>query len=151
MDRTVAAAPDPGPIDLRQAQPGSFCWLDLAARDVTRAREFYGAAFGWTFTDESANGGWFTRLHAAGRPAGSLYQLRAALVNAGVPSHWTPYIRVDDADAALHRTTQCGGHTLVAPFIVEGSARIALLEDAVGALIGLWQPLPRNEPGGGFG
>ena len=147
----MAAALNPEPIDLRQARPGSFCWLDLAARDVARARAFYGAAFGWTFTEESANGGWFTRLHAAGRPAGSLYQLRDALVDAGVPSHWTPYIRVEDADTALQRTTQCGGRTLVAPFVVEGNARIALLEDAVGALIGLWQPLPGRECEGGLG
>ena len=147
----MAAAPDPAPIDLRQVNAGGFCWLDLAARDATRARQFYGAAFGWTFTDESANGGRFTRLHAAGRPAGSLYQLRAALVEAGVPSHWTPYIRVADADAALHRTTRCGGRTLVAPFVVDGTARIALLEDAVGALIGLWQPLPADERGADVG
>ena len=38
----MAAPPDPGPIDLRQARSGSFCWLDLAARDVALAREFYG-------------------------------------------------------------------------------------------------------------
>ena len=81
----MAAPSDPGPIDLRQAQSGSFCWLDLAARDVALAREFYGAAFGWTFTEEAANGGRFTRLHAGGRAAGSLYQLRAALVDAGAP------------------------------------------------------------------
>ena len=143
----MAAAPDPGPIDLRQAQPGSFCWLDLAARDVVRARAFYAAAFGWTFTDESANGGRFVRLHAGGRPAGSLYQLRSALVDAGVPSHWTPYVRVDDADAALRRSTRAGGHTLVAPFVVDGTARIALIEDAVGALLGLWQPLSGGSVG----
>jgi predicted enzyme related to lactoylglutathione lyase len=147
----MADARDPGPIDLRQAQSGSFCWLDLAARDVALAREFYGAAFGWTFTEETANGGRFTRLHAGGRPAGSLYQLRAALVDAGVPSHWTPYIRVDDADAALRRTAERGGRTLVAPFVVDGTARIALLEDAVGALIGLWQPLSGRERGASGG
>ena len=147
----MPTAPHPGPIDLRQARPGSFCWLDLAARDAMRARAFYGAAFGWTFTDEFANGGSFMRLHAGGRAAGSLYQLRAALVEAGVPSHWTPYIRVDDADAALRRTTRCGGRTVVAPFVVDRTARIALVEDAVGALIGLWQPLPLDEQGAGVG
>ena len=45
----------------------------------------------------------------------------------------------------------CGGRILVAPFDVEAMARIALAEDAVGALIGLWEPArpPGPPPAGG--
>lgn len=122
--------------------PGTFCWLDLAARDAALAKRFYAGAFGWTFEEQRANGGVFTRCHAGdagGRGVASLYQIRRAELDRGVPSHWTPYIAVADADAAARRAAGLGGRLVVAPFEVNGIARIALIEDAVGALVGLWQ------------
>jgi predicted enzyme related to lactoylglutathione lyase len=127
-------------LTLHHAQPGGFCWLDLAASDAARAKIFYAQAFGWTFLDQQANGGQFTRWRAGGQDGGSLYQLRQAQLESGVPSHWTPYIRVESAGAAAHHATACGGRLVVAPFDVAGTARIALIEDAVGALVGLWEP-----------
>lgn len=41
--------------------------------------------------------------------------------------------------ALAPRIAALGGRILVAPFEVEGIARIALIEDAVGAVLGLWQ------------
>jgi uncharacterized protein len=127
-------------LTLHRAQPGGFCWLDLAASDADRAKTFYAQAFGWTFLDQQANGGQFTRWRAGGQDGGSMYQLRRAQLEAGVPSHWTPYIRVESARATARHVTACGGHLVVAPFDVAGTARIALIEDAVGALLGLWEP-----------
>ena len=43
-------------------------------------------------------------------------------------------------DALTPRVASLGGRVLVAPFDVQGIARIALIEDAVGAVVGLWQP-----------
>jgi len=117
-----------------------FCWLDLAATDAQLAKRFYADAFGWHFEQQSANGGVFTRCRVAGRAVGSLYQLGPAECERGVPSHWTPYLRVEQADAAARRAVACGGRLVVAPFDVDGVARIALVQDAVGALVGLWQP-----------
>lgn len=131
-------------------QPGSFCWLDLAASDAGLAQRFYAQAFGWTFQEQAALGGRFTRCHVGRRDVASLYQLKQAQLEHGVPSHWTPYIAVDQVDAALQRSAACGGRAVVAPFDVPGMARIALIQDAVGALVGLWQPIggtpPANEP-----
>ena len=124
------------------AAPGAFCWLDLAARDAGLARRFYARAFGWRFEEQQANGGVFTRCRLGGRhgiDVGSLYQLQRADVARGVPSHWTPYLRVASADASARRVAELGGRVVVAPFDVQGVARIALVEDAVGALVGLWQ------------
>jgi uncharacterized protein len=117
----------------------TFCWLDLAASDAELARHFYAQAFGWSFHEREANGGRFTLCRSGGRDVGSLYPLRRAQLAAGVPSHWTPYLRVDDADTAVDRVVASGGRRVVAPFEVDGTARIALVEDAVGALLGLWQ------------
>lgn len=124
------------------SRPGTFCWLDLAATNAAVAKQFYAQAFGWTFVDQPANGGHFTLCRVGGQDFGSLYQLRRAQQERGVPSHWTPYIRVQDVGAAVRQIAILGGRLLVAPFDVAGTARIALIEDAVGALVGLWQPLP---------
>jgi len=126
-------------------QPGSFCWFDLAASDAALAQRFYAQAFGWTFHDQSALGGHFTHCQVGRRDVGSLYQLKQAQLEHGVPSHWTPYIAVTHVDAALQRVAAGGGRAVVAPFDVPGTARIALIQDAVGALVGLWQPI-RGSP-----
>ena len=131
--------------------PGDFCWLDLAATNEDHARQFYADAFDWTFAEQRANGGRYTHCLAGGRAIGSLYRLRRSDVERGVPSHWTPYVCVESVDASARRVVSCGGRILVAPFVVEAMARIALAEDAVGALIGLWEPArpPGPPPAGG--
>jgi predicted enzyme related to lactoylglutathione lyase len=128
---------------------GDFCWLDLAASDAVAAKRFYAQAFGWTFVEQPANGGHFTRCRSHGRDVGSLYALSRRELEGGVPSHWTPYLRVQQVEASARAVGALGGRLVVAPFEVQGVARIALIEDAVGALVGLWEPLPRAGPGGG--
>jgi predicted enzyme related to lactoylglutathione lyase len=73
----------------------------------------------------------------------SLYQLSRSARDAGVPSHWTPYVRVDDASLACSRAIEVGGSVAVEPFTVEGAARIALIVDPVGAPFGVWEPLSK--------
>jgi len=124
------------------AAAGEFCWLDLAAADLAVARRFYTAVFGWSAHEQDANGGRFMRWQLGDRAVGSMYPLSVAQRVHDVPSHWTPYVRVDDVDAVARRVAECGGAVLVRPFVVDGVARIALVLDAVGAQLGLWQPLP---------
>jgi len=120
-----------------------FCWHDLATADAPAALRFYGAVFGWSATVQQANGGSFFRLRSAACDVGSLYPLSRRQLDAGVPSHWTSYVRVDDAEAAARRVQDAGGRIVVAPFAVDGAATIALLADPAGALLGLWQELHR--------
>ncbi|WP_119271734.1 VOC family protein [Taklimakanibacter deserti] len=128
----------------RTGSAGHFCWIDLAATDAASAKAFYGALFGWTAQHQRVNGGSFTRLRLADRDVGSLYQLSSLHRDQGVPSHWTPYIQVDDMDDVLQRIQAIGGKVLVPPLIFPGIARIALILDAVGAQLGLWQPIDRG-------
>ena len=69
-----------------------------------------------------------------------MYQLERAQLERGVPSHWTPYVRVADLEEALRRAGQLGGALVGGPMHVPGLARVALLQDPDGASIGLWQP-----------
>jgi len=124
---------------------GAFCWVDLAATDAAAARSFYRGVFGWAAHEHAANGGTFTRWQLDGRDIGSMYPLSAAQREHQVPSHWTAYVRVNDIDTAAQRVVACGGRVLVQPFLVTGVARIALVLDAVGAQLGLWQSLGPQE------
>jgi len=120
---------------------GRFCWTDLAASDAEAAASFYERMFGWTSSEQSANGGRFTRLRIGREEVASLYQLKRAQVDRGVPSHWTPYVAVADVREAARRVSSLGGKVIVTPFEVSGVARIALIEDAVGAFLGLWEAI----------
>lgn len=138
-------------IDLGNRVAGRFCWLDLAATDAERAKVFYGQLCGWTSCEQSANGGTYTRLRLSDQDVGSIYQLRAAQLGHGVPSHWTPYIHVDNLADATRRVAAIGGEVVVRPFVVSGLARIALILDSVGAHVGLWEPTDANLKGNAHG
>ena len=119
---------------------GRFCWVDLAATDADKAKVFYRQLFGWKSCEQAANGGSFSRFQFSGQDVGSLYQLNRTHLDRGVPSHWTPYVQVENVDAAAGRVASLGGEVIVRPFVVPGTARIALIVDSVGALVGLWEP-----------
>ena len=128
-------------IHLGGAAAGQFCWVDLAATDAIKAKAFYKEVFGWTSHEEFANGGSFTRLRLSDEDVGSIYQLSRVHLDHGVPSHWTPYIKVGDIGEAVRRVVSHGGQVIVSPFAVSDIARIALILDSVGAHIGLWEPI----------
>src|SRR5262245_27021483 len=131
-------------VDPGNTVVGQFCWVDLAATDAARAKDFYGQVFGWSSCEQSANGGSFARMRLSDQDVGSIYQLKRAYRDQGVPSHWTPYIRVSDVDNVARRVASRGGRVIVRPFVVSGIAKIALILDSVGAQVGLWQPIDAN-------
>lgn len=122
-------------------QPGRFIWHDLAAADTAAALDFYRAVFGWTAITEYANGGHFIRLQCDGQDVGSMYALSRREREHGVPSHWTSYVCVENIKAATCRIEAAGGVILVPPFEVENIARIALVADTLGSIMGLWESL----------
>jgi predicted enzyme related to lactoylglutathione lyase len=138
-------------LGLGQVSNGQFCWVDLAATDAGPAKEFYGHLFGWTAREQRANGGVFTRLQQSGRDVGSLYQLSRAQIDRGMPSHWTPYVRVDHVDDAVRRAVSLGGEAAIRPFDVAEMARIALIVDPVGATVGLWETTRASAEGRDYG
>ena len=63
MHVACASASALGPDGAGPYLPGKFVWIDLATEDPARAREFYGAVFGWTFREA----GGYTLIEAQGR------------------------------------------------------------------------------------
>jgi predicted enzyme related to lactoylglutathione lyase len=119
--------------------PGQFCWLDLAAADSDRARDFYGSLFGWNAQEQRIGKGAFARFLSGGTEIASFYQLSGRHLAQGVPSHWTPYVSVTNADRTASQAAALGAAVVVEPFDVPGIARIALVQDPVGAAFGVWQ------------
>lgn len=122
-------------------QPAGFCWLDLAAANAGKAEKFYADMFGWKTQRKQANGGEYVHFVRGGESFASLYQLDSRQISAGVPSHWTPYVAVADVHEMGSRARDLGGQVVVNPFDVDGLARVSLIADSAGALIGLWESL----------
>ena len=130
---------------------GVPCWVDTGQPDVDRAREFYGAVFGWEFVGPGP---------MPGDPPGRYFVARTAGKDvagvstqpAGMPTVWNTYVSVTSADAAARSAVEHGGSVLVAPFDAAPAGRAAVLADPAGAVICAWEPGDRqgaqriNEP-----
>lgn len=123
---------------ITQHAPGTFCWPELATSDAGGAKEFYGALFGWTFSDTPmGDAGVYTTLKTEGRDAGALYQ--QGKEQAGMPPHWGTYVAVASADQAAVNAVALGAKQLMAPFDVMEAGRMAVLQDPQGAIFAVWE------------
>jgi predicted enzyme related to lactoylglutathione lyase len=123
-------------------EPGTFCWVGLAASDPTAAMTFYGSLFGWDAEELSAGeAGAYTILRKGGKEVAILYRQTAEARAAGAPPHWTSYVSVEDADATSAQAGKLGGAAVFrAPFDVLDAGRVAAIRDPSGAMVSLWQP-----------
>ncbi len=125
-------------------EPGTFCWVGLAASDPAAATAFYTRLLGWQAEALPAGEGTYTVLRRAGEDVAILYRQTAQARAAGAPPHWTSYISVEDAGAAAARAGELGGAAVFRePFDVPGAGRVAAIQDPTGAVVSLWQPRPR--------
>src|SRR5262245_21315439 len=122
-----------------EEQVRRICWVDLATVDQGAAKLFYCRLFGWTVQDRRGGEGHFSTFAHREVPLASLYQLSRKQIARGVPSHWTPYVSVPDLDVAASMAASLGGQVVIPPHDSGGLARISLIADPTGALIGLWQ------------
>jgi len=119
---------------------GQFCWVDVTAREMSSAREFYERLFGWQTVERAAGeGSPYAHFELEGKSVAGLGEMPQALVEAKRPAAWTSYLRVEDIHAVTARATELGA-TITAPVAQVGDAgSMALLRDPTGAQVGLWQ------------
>jgi predicted enzyme related to lactoylglutathione lyase len=144
---------------------GSLNFNGLNTRDSDRAKEFYGAVFGWTtlalpggaemwtlpgYGDylERDNPGLREMTAEAGAPEGFVDVVASinpiAEDQPEAPAHWSVTFAVDDADAAAAKATELGGRVVVPPFDAPW-VRMTVLEDPRGATFIASKYAPENK------
>ena len=121
-----------------RAPVGAPCWVDLMTSDVDAARAFYTRVFGWTAEEPNPEfGGYFSFLKDGVPVGGGM----ANMAGDGVPDMWQVYLATDDVDATVARATELGGQAIVPTTQVGDLGKMAVILDAGGAPIGMWQPM----------
>jgi predicted enzyme related to lactoylglutathione lyase len=105
-------------------------WVELAARDGDRARDFYRALLGWDITESSSSGFRYLEYAVGGTRYGGILPMTKEWGD--MPSHWSVYVPVPDVDATCARATELGGTVCVPAFDAPGVGRIARIDDPAG-------------------
>jgi len=117
------------------AQPGKFCWNELATTNVAAAKKFYSGLLGWK-TQAFGKGMDYTQFKKGKDMVGGMLKCPQP----GIPAHWVPYVIVDNVDATAKKAAKLRGTVLMPPFDIPTVGRIAVLRDPQGAVIGIIKP-----------
>jgi uncharacterized protein len=115
---------------------GTPTWIDLEIPDLDRAREFYGALFGWQFSVGPEETGHYTMCELRGRPVAGLMPNQD---QDATRFQWTMYVATADCDRSVQRVVDAGGTVITPTMDVMQRGRMAIAEDTVGARFGMWQ------------
>ena len=115
---------------------GKPCWVDVMSTDIAATRAFYTRLFGWGAEEPDPEfGGYFNFTKDGERIAGAM-----SAMDPSMPSVWSVYLAVDDADATAAAVEANGGTVMTPPMDVGDMGRMAVFVDPAGAVIGTWQP-----------
>ncbi len=129
-------------------KPGALTWNELNTRDAAAARDFYGAALGWSFEEfpGSEPPYWLIAISEKiqGNPVSEDAYNGGILTMdenwpEGVPPHWSVYFNVADTDASIKQATDLGG-SVVVPAMDTPNGRIAVVSDPQGGTFSLISP-----------
>ncbi|MGJ6966227.1 VOC family protein [Streptosporangium sp. G11] len=116
-------------------EPGTYCWSELAVRDVEGARAFYGTMLGGEGDTHVSGPATRTEWRT---PAGRLTRMDERWP-AETPPRWTAVFTVSGCDATAERATRLGGTVAVSPHDTP-AGRSALLGDPQGGRFSIIQP-----------
>jgi predicted enzyme related to lactoylglutathione lyase len=109
----------------------------INADDVGRARDFYEAVFGWSFSPWGPPG-FFQTDDAGDGLLGALQQRRELGEGKTVQTFVTTF-GVDDIRAAMAAAEGNGGRVVAQPFHIEGVGDIGYIQDCEGNICGVAQ------------
>lgn len=122
---------------------GSFCWNELSTTDDQAAINFYTRLLGWEIKGSNATACEgsdappmvYNEIVVDGKHVGGIYKMGPEL--GGVPSHWMPYVAVEDVDAKAAQVLELGGKVCVPPTDIPNTGRFCVVNDPTGATISL--------------
>ena len=126
------------PPDVQAVPEGRWLWNELHVPDTGRGLAFYRRVLG--FESRAFGDGGGEPYFVLSREGAD----RGGVTSAGcreAPSHWLPYVHVQDVDGAVERARRAGAQLRMVEDI-PGVGRIAVLVDPVGAVIALLSPGP---------
>jgi uncharacterized protein len=112
-------------------EPNTYCWSELACRDIDAAKAFYADSFGWQGDTTDFGTTTYTEWKVGGRSIGGMMQMNEQWPTE-IPPHWMVYFAVGDCDATAAKTTELGGTVSVPPTDIP-IGRFAVLNDPHGA------------------
>jgi predicted enzyme related to lactoylglutathione lyase len=115
--------------------PLTIDYVEISVTDMQAARDFYGAAFGWSFT---TYGDQYSGIRTAAE-SGSEDEEAGGLRLAETVTRGGPLVLVyaDDIDEAVKRVTRAGGTVVNGPYGFPGGRRFHFL-DPSGNELGVW-------------
>lgn len=113
---------------------GEFCWDELATASAVKVEAFYRDVFGWTIGAFDPQG-----LIQVWKKGDAVLGGLNTQIPPGTPAHWMNYVVVDELGAARERGRKLGATVLVDDVPVADFGRIAILRDAQGGVIGLFE------------
>jgi len=113
-------------------ESNTICWRELATRDLPAALEFYSKLFGWTLQQTKLSPMEYKEIIMGDVACGGMMAMDENWP-AEVPSYWTSYVAVDNADETVAKITANGGSVRVPPFDAPGVGRMSVVADPDGA------------------
>lgn len=121
------------------AETGAPGWFELHTRDYQAALAFYKDVFHWTTATMGDTPEFrYTVLQNGAEQLAGVMDASAFLPE-GVPSHWSVYFAVDDADGTIEKIVQLGG-SVIRPAEDTPYGRLAEVADPTGAHFKLLAP-----------
>ena len=107
---------------------GKFVWHDLVTDDVSKAKDFYAALFGWSFEKR----GEYTLILNNGTPIGGMLEIKPDS-QSKAEAVWLPSMSVADIDKSIAYVKSQKGEVLKGPVDMQARGRGVLVSDPHGA------------------
>lgn len=114
---------------------GTPSWVDLGTTDLDTARGFYAELFGWEYEEAETDSAPYLMASRNGLSAAGM----GANADPNMPTVWSTYFAVDNADATAKKIMEAGGSLMLEPFDVMEAGRMAFGIDPTGAVFGVWE------------
>ena len=119
---------------------GQIVWHELVVADVAAALSFYPPVTGWSVDTKNIGG---VALEIFDAQSNSLAAVVDQSQRPGLPrsaSGWVSYALTKDVDKTLEKAVALGARMILGPATTEDVGRFAVVEDPLGAPIGLFSP-----------
>lgn len=119
-----------------KAAGNPFVHMELNAKDVAKAKAFYGEMFGWEFQDQDMGGGMiYTTFKPKDGPGGGMFSMPQ-----GNPG-WLNYIGVEDINKATEKAKGLGATVHLGPHEIPNVGWFTVMSDPNGAAVAIFQPM----------